>query len=451
MARENAGKCGVDWDKFMDQHKQWMAFKSDELNARRRELQNKSVRVVGLKPTIDGFLTLLEGEILKDSARFNAMTNKREILDGDNWTQWTDETESKLRMIFQQTYGMSNRANLDDALRIYFSRRTVNPLTDWLDGLKWDGKERILDFLEHALKAPATEYTRECSRLIFAGGIHRAYEPGCKFDDVVVLVGKQGGGKSTVVRMLNVDERYFREVKTMTGTESIEVLQGAWICEFSELMAITKAKEMETAKAYITTQEDTYRAPYDRNAKKLPRRCIFLGTTNNPHFLTDKTGNRRFYPVTCMSDGYEVGERTEELTEYIIQCWAEAMARKDEPFMQAFARKELREEILAQQENALEDDWRTAKIGAYLEAHSQEAVCILQLWYEALEYDGLTKPDMKESNQIAKIVCNQFGWVRLERVKRIPQYGIQKAYVKLSESVTEAREPVIVHDEVLPF
>ncbi len=154
------------------------------------------------------------------------------------------------------------------------------------------------------MKAEDNEYTREVSRLIFAGGIHRLYSPGCKFDDVPVLIGtSQGEGKSTIVRWLAIHDDHFTEVTEIDGQKGVEQLEGAWICEIAELLALTKAKEQEAVKSYIARLKDKYRKPWGKNTDELPRRCIFIGTTNNEQFLRDKTGNRRFYPVKVNSKG----------------------------------------------------------------------------------------------------------------------------------------------------
>ena len=80
-------------------------------------------------------------------------------------------------------------------------------------------------------------------------GIHRLYAPGTKFDDVPILIGtKQGEGKSSLIRFLAIHDQYYGEVTLMDGQQAIEQLRGKWICEISELLALTKSKEQEAAK-----------------------------------------------------------------------------------------------------------------------------------------------------------------------------------------------------------
>ena len=206
-----------------------------------------------------------------------------------------------------------------------FELRKYNPIIDIIEGVKWDGVERCERFLIDWAKVEDSPYSREVSRLIFAGGIHRLYQPGTKFDDVPILIGtKQGEGKSTLVRFLAISDEYYGEVTQMEGTPAIEQLQGKWICEISELLALTKTKEQEAAKAYITRAFDKYRKPWDKNTVDLPRRCIFIGTSNNSNPLSDKSGNRRYYPIEVHSDGYEIFDHEDEIRDYVLQCWAEA-------------------------------------------------------------------------------------------------------------------------------
>ena len=196
-----------------------------------------------IKPTIDAFLSVLN-EQYGGHFRMNVMTGKQEYLENDGkWHEWTDGMDSYLRQWFQSTMWLYNNNMLDDALRIFMSNHQVNPLIDKLESLEWDGVERIGQFLHFAAKCPDDAYHREVSRLIFAGGVWRAYKPGCKFDDMVVLIGKQGGGKSALVRWLNMDDKYFREIKTISGKEGIEIIRGAWIAEVAELRDLTEGRK----------------------------------------------------------------------------------------------------------------------------------------------------------------------------------------------------------------
>ena len=298
-----------------------------------------------IKATIENFYKLLTDHY-GDKLRLNEMTGKPEKWHKatKRWREWSDADESDARAYFESNYGMYSQAKLADALQIYFQNHKVNPLIEILEKLEWDGKPRVEQFLHDVMKAEDSDYIRECSRLIFAGGIHRAYEPGCKFDDMVVLIGGQSAGKSTIVRWLNMDDTFFREIKTISGKEGIEAIRGVWIGEVAELMAMTRVKEAEAVKAYITSQEDSYRPPYGKHVQTIPRRCMFVGTTNNPQFLTDKTGNRRFYPVKVQSHAYKMYDNEEKIQEYIRQAWAEAVYLYKQGKLQPYAKKEVLEQ-----------------------------------------------------------------------------------------------------------
>ena len=393
----------------------------------------EEVKAAGLqiKPTIGNFETLI-GKHYGDRLRLNEMTGKPEFKRNGKWMEWTDTEESRMRAYFESTYSMYSQNKLTDALLIHFQNHKVNPLLEILDSLEWDGKPRVEQFLHDVMKCDDSDYIRECSRLIFAGGVHRAYRPGCKFDDMIVLIGGQGAGKSTIVRWLNIEDQFYQEIKTIAGKEGIEAIRGVWIGEVSELMAMTRVKEAEAVKAYITSQKDSYRPPYQKNVQTIPRRCVFIGTTNNPQFLTDKTGNRRFYPVKCGSDGYKLLDNEKIVREYIRQAWAEAVQLYKEGKLQPFARKEVLEQIRAAQEAAMEDDWRIGAIEQYLEDTKKmpnSTVSVIELWHNALNEPAESKPTRSDSIAITQIVTGIEGWVKCENKISTP-WGRQKAFRK---------------------
>ena len=399
---------------------------------------------VKIKPKIYLFLNLMEKHFgpnedngFRDTLRQNDMTGKPEYFDLDDghWKEWDDLHESQTRNFFQQSYGLYSKQMLEDAISIYFGMHHVNPVLDMLNALKWDGKPRVEHALHDVMKCEDTPYIRECSRLIFAGGVHRAFNPGCKFDDMIVLIGNQGAGKSTFVRWLNMEDRWFREIKTISGKEGIEAIRGVWIGEVAELMAMTRVKESEAVKAYITSQEDSYRPPYAKHVVTIPRRCCFIGTTNNPQFLSDKTGNRRFYPVKVCVDGYALLNHEKEVRDYIAQAWAEAVQMFHDGKLQPFAKKELLEQIRAAQAQALEDDWRIGAIEDYLENMKNAPnafVSVVELWHRALKMPEESAPTRKDSIEIAQIITSIPGWVSSERRIRTP-WGIQRAFEKRND------------------
>ena len=396
-------------------------------------LVTEEVKAAGLqvKPTIDNFNTLITKHY-GTNLRLNEMTGKPEFRRNGAWREWTDTEESRMRAYFERNYSMYNQNKMTDALMIYFNNNRVNPLLDILEGLQWDGKPRVEQFLHDVMKADDSDYIRECSRLIFAGGVHRAYNPGCKFDDMIVLIGGQGAGKSTIVRWLNIEDQFYQEIKTIAGKEGIEAIRGVWIGEVSELMAMTRVKEAEAVKAYITSQKDSYRPPYQKNVQTIPRRCVFIGTTNNPQFLTDKTGNRRFYPVLCRSDGYKLLDNEEAVRGYIRQAWAEAVHLYKEGKLQPFAKKEVLEQIRAAQEAAMEDDWRVGQIEQYLDDMKKapnSTVSVIELWHKALGEPDERKPTRSDSIAISQIVLNIPGWTKYDG-KISTLWGRQKGFKK---------------------
>lgn len=397
--------------------------------------------------TIGNFLLVLRMDKRFSSLRFNQLSHSPEHVVDGNVEKWQDKDDSEARLYIEQKYKIHSREKLDDALRVLFSEREYHPIKQIIEAVNWDGVSRIQTLFIKWLKCEDTAYTREVTRLVFAGGIHRLYNPGCKFDDVAVLIGtNQGEGKSTFVRWLAIQDDFFTEVTEIEGQKGIEAIEGAWVCEIAELLAVTKSKEVEAVKSYITKLVDRYRRPFDRRTTDHKRQCVFVGTTNKEQFLTDKTGNRRWYPVKVHCSGYDLHDHKEEIQADILQAWAEAKFLYDKGELNPYASRDLQGDIKAKQQDAVEDDYRVGLIEEYLK--NREKVCALELWKNALD-NPFVKPTRRESNEIVLIMQGFKDWQRQEKTERCGEYGTQRVWKKKPQKVRQEDLPPT--DDDFPF
>ena len=400
------------------------------------------------KNLISNYLAIMKQDPQFANIKFNEMRGKAEVhtvKDGKLKIEpWSDADEARSQNYIESAYGLYSRDKHTAAMRILFQERAYNPLKEIVDGIKWDGEPRCRYFLREWGKVEDTPYTQEVSRLIFAGGIHRLYEPGCKFEDVPIFMGDQGCGKSTLIRFLAINDDFFGELKVMEGQQAIEDLSGKWVMEIPEMSAFTKAKDQEAIKSFVSRQRDSYRKPYDRNTTELYRRCIFLASSNDRSPLIDKTGNRRWYPVELKSNGYEVFDHEQEIRDYIFQCWAEAREKLHTKEMKPFADRALTRFFLEAQERAMQDDWRTGAIQEFLDKKLPgELTCVREVSHRALSPnpDFPKEPSLVESKDIGKIIDRIKDWERVG-VRKIGAYGKQACWKKRDDApVPTAEEP----------
>lgn len=376
-----------------------------------------------VRRTRDNFLKILElDKHFEKYFLFNEFTLNRECRDGEKIRLFSDADEADIRHYIEKTYNISDNQKTEDAITLIFEKNKYHPIHEKIESTTWDGVPRIRFMLQKWLSCEDTPYIREVGRLIFHSGILRLYEPGCKADLMPVLIGKQGANKSTFVRKLAISDDWFREIGEFEGSRGMEALEGGFICEVSELLALKRSKESAAVKSFLTRQYDNYRKPYAKYPVNNPRKCIFIGTTNTQQFINDPTGGRRYLPVE-VGEGH-IWENMAAFEQDVLQCWAEAYADYQAGNATAVESRDLLPDIRAHQENAQEDDWRIGAIEEYLEDKS--IVCVKQIWEEALKMNF--PPTKRDSMEVSLLMQNMSEWEKTGRNARLPKYGLAKVW-----------------------
>ncbi|MBB3656118.1 5S rRNA maturation endonuclease (ribonuclease M5) [Rhizobium sp. BK650] len=217
----------------------------------------------------------------------------------------------------------SSKDNIVDALVLIGERRAYHPVHDYLARVKWDGKPRIDTWLVDYFGAEDSALNRAFGRKILCAAVRRVRHPGCKFDHMLVVEGPQDIGKSSAVLALCHDGDWFTD-QLEIGADAkvtIEKTAGHWILEMPELDGLSR-RDINRVKSFIPARKDVARLSYGRFATKRPRQFVLFGTTNESRYLTDTTGNRRFWIVRAKAaDPTGIAAARDQL-------WAEAAERE---------------------------------------------------------------------------------------------------------------------------
>ena len=416
-----------------------------------------------VKDTLENLELILDNDPQLSGIGYNELKSCVDFIAPPAWEPikyptWAENDISQLRVYLSRVYGIYSPAKTQDAFNRVVTKRKHHPIRDYLNALSpWDGTVRVETLLIDYLGAEDTPYVRAVTRKTVVAAVARVFRPGIKFDSVLVMDGPQDRGKSTLFNRLAGDE-WFNDGLTLTDMQDkagAEKLQGYWILEIGELAGMRKS-DIDSVKAFISRQDDIYRASYGRVVESHPRQSIIVATVNSiDGFLRDVTGNRRFWPVKTPggTDRHSWNITDEE----VRQIWAEAVAlwkqgeklylegglkvaaaKEQDSSLESDPRDGMVQEYL---DRLLPDDWNDLDLGArrsFLHgtvfgkpeegAVKREAVSSIEVLAECFGRDptAIKKPEFYE----VCVMLRKLGWKQAENKVRVPLYGNQRLWYK---------------------
>lgn len=418
-----------------------------------------------IQKTIDNVKTILSNDPkIKDTIVFDEFSNKIKVVKPCPWGQdakdfrervWSESDDAGLRLYIEKLYGITGKDRIQDALAVYLEQTKIHVVRDYISKLVWDGVPRIERLLVDYFGTADTIYERTIIKKSLVAAVARIFKPGTKFDNMIILAGKQGIGKSTFLKKLG--KSWFSDsIGKFEGKEAYEQLRGVWIIEVPELTGFNRT-EMSDIKQFLSKQEDIYREAYARRTSTFKRQCVFFGTTNDNEFLRDKTGNRRFWPVNV---GLKVPIKNifTDLDTEVDQIWAEAYElyksgealylnnevskiaiERQEEHLESNPKEGLIREFISRKvipgfnEKSIIDRkifWANDRSALESELIERDRICAAEIWCECFGTDIklMKRQDVIEINGILSTIKE---FEKSEKSLRFgPDYGVQKGFVK---------------------
>ena len=419
-----------------------------------------------VKSTMSNMAIIIRNDVNFKNIVYNQFKCSIDVVGKLPWKQiksgWSDADMACAKLYFERVYKIWSPLKFKDALlAVTSSERVYHPIKEYFKTLKWDKVSRLDTLLVDYLGAKDNIFVREVTRKTFCAAVTRIFEPGKKFDSILVLCGPQGIGKSTLFSKLGKewysDSLSLCEMKDKTAAEK---LQGYWLLELGELAGIKKV-DVEVIKSFISRTDDKFRKAYGVNVESNPRSNIIVGTTNSEGgFLRDITGNRRFWPVMVSGNS---NLKPWDLKD-VDQIWAEALYRYEQG-EELYLKGDVSKMAKIAQQEAMESDDREGIILDYLETllptnwnemtlyerraylNNKELIaskgivrkseiCIMEIWCECFfrERQDLKRTD---SYEIEGILNRIGGWERMTSNKsgkiRFEIYGPQRAFIRIEE------------------
>jgi len=252
---------------------------------------------------------------------YNELTNVIEIEDKQGKIKPLEKRDKELlRVEIEKRFKFKAKLiDLDTAIVSASERYRYHPIKNKILDTKWDGIPRAESFFIDVLGVEDNDFNRECTRKWLLASLTRLFKNGVKFDEMIILQGGQGIGKSTTLQRLSLG--YYTDITDKLSDETTFKVMRTWLVELSELSTMKKT-DSDTFKAWLSATKDTVRKKYGGDPDDYPRTFTILGTTNNKEILKDRTGNRRYWLMYC--DKENIKNTIWSLdNNYILQLWSE--------------------------------------------------------------------------------------------------------------------------------
>lgn len=288
-----------------------------------------------------------ESEKYKDKFKYNEFLQQKEF-DG---RELRDFDESQAVIDIEIDTDLSSAEKAKRAIDGIFNSNKYNPVQDYLNSLVWDGIKRIETIFIKCFDVEDTKLTRALSKKWFIAGPKRIFEPGCQFDNMIVLDGDQGIGKTTFCR--TISNNLYSEIRfdEIGNKDIVDKLNKSWIVIIDEMDNFGK-KEMASIKSFLSVKKDVVRLAYAKNTVTYYRHCVFIGSLNDETFLKDITSSteRRFWVFKCRKTAKDDSISKILTKEVVDQLWAEAMYYyRENPDIYLDIEPELQEEFALDQ------------------------------------------------------------------------------------------------------
>lgn len=375
------------------------------------------------------------------AVRYHPLTRSNLWWDERRWCvrlgerKWDDTAYFDLALAWERDLKLPPPSQkLVDAAALKIARENPrNVLKEWLETLVWDGECRLDHWLADCTgNDPSDRLISAYGAMTLIGATRRVYEPGCRLEQVLLLISAtQGRNKSSLFRTLCGEEWFLDTSMELDNKDSYMQLFLSWCYEWSENHKGRAVVERE--RMFISSSKDAFRRPYESSVEVVPRHSFIVATTNETRPLADFAGSRRWWPV-YVNKKIDIAQ----VAEMRLQLWAEAVVRYKAGEQYWVEEGSELDELRAKASGSFTQE--DPDVDTLTEFGRRQPNVPLRLSDIGLQGFLMSTNDVSKNTSRLSRACQKAGWFQIKNTKTDKPYWLSDSATLLPEGFTFSSE-----------
>jgi hypothetical protein len=320
---------------------------------------------------------------------------------------WMDLTEIITNDLIRELHNLRIKATDNDVRTVLNSSQyeSFDPFADYLHNLPpWDGYDYMGELYETLNTSKEYEsYLRTWLKILVASMI----DDSINNPHVLTLIGPQGAGKTRWLNKLippSLKQYRNQGILDLKEKDTKIALAENLIINIDELDALNRS-ETARFKELITSPGYKVRSPYGKTQEYRRRTASFCASVNNPQFLMDKTGSRRYLCIELKGSINHM--HNVDMDKVFAQAYAEYCSNRDDLYFDAAKTAEIQLKNESFKTYSMEEELLMEFVRKPTEGETYKSLSATEIARYIAENDPNFLPNNHTNREIGTILSNR--------------------------------------------